>query len=59
MENKNQSFTHKVGDAIERAGEKISDMGATKIGNRISQTGDRIEHSQDEKTIDTTKNTDY
>ncbi|MEZ0393401.1 MAG: hypothetical protein ACAH59_14370 [Pseudobdellovibrionaceae bacterium] len=52
MENTNKNFTHKVGDAIEKAGEKVSDMGAPKVGNRITNAGDKIEHSQDEKPAD-------
>lgn len=46
---KKESFTHKVGDAIERLGEKVSDAGAKKLGQKIYQTGNKIEHSQDAK----------
>lgn len=52
MENtKNDKMSHKVGDAIERVGEKVSDMGAQKIGNRITNAGDRIEHSEDSAAV--------
>lgn len=44
-----ESFTHKVGDAIERAGEKLQDMGATKVGQAVYKAGNKIEHSQDNK----------
>lgn len=44
-----ESFTHKVGDSIERLGEKVSKAGATKIGNAIRNAGDKIEHSRDHK----------
>jgi hypothetical protein len=48
MENSNkEKFSQKLGDAVERAGEKVSNMGAVKTGHRISNLGDRIEHSQD------------
>ncbi len=55
MENKNNSkVSHKVGDAIEKVGQKISDMGAPKVGNSIYNSGDKIEHSSDQhKTTNT------
>ncbi len=43
------SFTHKVGDAIERVGEKLQEMGATKAGKAVYRAGNKIEHSQDKK----------
>lgn len=46
---KKEGFAHKVGDSIERLGEKVSNAGATKIGNAIRNAGDKIEHSQDDK----------
>lgn len=49
MEPKKETVTHKVGDAIERAGEKLKDAGAEKLGNAVYRTGNKIEHSQDEK----------
>lgn len=44
------SLSHKAGDALERAGEKVSNSGAPKIGKKISEAGDKLEHSQDKKT---------
>lgn len=45
----NAPLSKKVGDKIERAGQKISDAGATKVGNFISRMGDKLEHSSDPK----------
>lgn len=45
----NESLTHKAGEAIERAGEKIKGMGAQKVGDAVYKTGNKIEHSQDRK----------
>lgn len=42
-------LSKKVGDKIERAGKKISDAGATKVGSFISRVGDKLEHSRDPK----------
>jgi hypothetical protein len=44
---KDQGVKHKIGDAIERVGEKISDMGASKIGQKVSQVGNKIEHADE------------
>ena len=43
------SLTHKVGDAIERVGEKIADAGAGKIGRVVSDLGDKLEHAGEAK----------
>ena len=43
------SLSHKAGDALERAGEKISNAGHTKIGNAVSNAGDKLEHMNDNK----------
>lgn len=43
-------LSKKVGDKIERAGQKISNSGATKVGNFISRMGDKLEHSSDPKS---------
>lgn len=45
----NTPLSKKVGDKIERAGKKISDAGATKVGSFISRMGDKLEHSSDPK----------
>lgn len=49
FEQKKESVSHKVGDAIERAGQKISNAGAEKVGNAIYNAGDKIEHMNDNK----------
>ena len=46
---KKEGFTHKVGDGVERLGEKISNAGASKLGNAVYKTGNKIEHSRDAK----------
>jgi hypothetical protein len=46
---KKASLTHNVGDMIERLGEIISRMGATKLGTKVYQTGNKIEHMKDKK----------
>ncbi len=44
-----ESLTHKAGDAIERLGEKLQDMGATKVGQAVYKAGNKLEHSGDKK----------
>jgi predicted small secreted protein len=46
---KHESVSHKIGDAIERLGHKISDAGAKGIGQAISSVGNKIEHAGDDK----------
>ncbi len=36
-------LTDKLGNAVEKAGEKISDMGGEKVGQKIHDWGDRLE----------------
>lgn len=48
-----ESLTHKAGDAVERLGEKLQDMGATKVGQAVYKAGDKLEHSGDKKNEDT------
>ena len=48
----NKPLSKKVGDKIERAGQKISDAGAHKIGAFISKVGDKLEHSSDDEKPD-------
>ena len=43
------SLTRRLGDKIERVGEKLKDMGATKTGNAVYKVGNKIEHSKDSK----------
>ena len=44
-----KTLTHKVGDRLERLGEKLKDKGYTKTGNAVYKTGNKIEHSRDNK----------
>lgn len=44
---KNEPIAKKIGDKIERVGEKISHAGAEKIGTAVSRAGDKLEHSAD------------
>lgn len=46
---KDNSLTHKAGDIIERAGEKLKDMGAEKLGNAVYKAGNKLEHSEEKK----------
>lgn len=46
---KKEPMSKKAGDKIERLGDKVSNAGAHKIGNAISNAGDKLEHSQDPK----------
>lgn len=47
---KKSTFTQNLGDKIERLGEKISDAGATNIGQKIYRQGDKLEHKDDKVT---------
>lgn len=47
MQEHKQKAAHKVGDAIEKAGDKLQEMGATKAGAKVREAGDKLEHSQD------------
>jgi len=42
---KKKDWRDKVGDAVERAGHKISDAGMPKTGQKIHDLGDKIERS--------------
>lgn len=44
-----ESLLHKAGDAIERVGEKLKDMGAEKLGQAVYRAGNKLEHSDDAK----------
>ena len=50
IDNTKESFSHKVGDKVERFGEKISNAGAPKTGKVIYDTGNKIEHMNDDKS---------
>lgn len=44
---KSEPMTKKLGDKIERLGDKVSEAGAEKIGQKIHRAGDKLEHSED------------
>jgi hypothetical protein len=46
---KKENIARKVGDKIERLGEKISDAGAKGIGKAVYNAGNKLEHSMDDK----------
>ena len=48
-EEKSETIRHQVGDVVERAGEKLSEMGAEKLGRAVYRAGNKIEHSGEEK----------
>lgn len=45
----NAPLSKKVGDKLERVGQKISNSGAPKIGSFVSRMGDKLEHASDHK----------
>ena len=46
---KKESFTHKLGDAVEELGRKLQRAGASKVGRATYATGNKIEHARDSK----------
>ncbi|MGE0526125.1 MAG: hypothetical protein AB7G93_05415 [Bdellovibrionales bacterium] len=42
-----EGIVQRIGDAIERVGEKLSRSGARRLGRKVYKVGDRVEHSQD------------
>ncbi|GEM_PF-2774893 len=44
---KKESVSHKAGDMLERAGEKIKNAGADTVGNAIYKAGNKLEHMDD------------
>lgn len=44
-----ESISYKVGDGLERVGEKLKDMGAEKIGSAVYNAGNKMEHSDKAK----------
>lgn len=46
---KDNSISHKVGDTLERLGEKVIKAGAPKLGKVIYNAGDKLEHMNDKK----------
>ena len=49
LDPKKESFTHKVGEKVERFGEKVSNSGAPKVGKVIYDAGNKIEHMDQSK----------
>lgn len=49
MKSDKSSVTHRVGDAVEKFGEKVAEKGFTKTGEAIHKMGDKVEHLQDKK----------
>lgn len=47
---KNVTLTHKAGDALERLGEILSKVGATRIGQAVYNAGNKLEH-KNEKSV--------
>jgi len=39
-----ESLTHRIGDMIERIGERIQRTGSVKLGRRVYEFGNRLEH---------------
>lgn len=44
-----ETLSHKAGDAMERIGEKLKDVGAEKLGNAVYKAGNKLEHSSEKK----------
>ncbi len=42
---KDETIAQKVGDVVERVGEKLKDMGAEKLGSAVYSAGNKLEHS--------------
>jgi hypothetical protein len=50
MHNKD-SMSHRLGDSIERVGQKISDKGAPRVGEAVRKVGDKVEHLSEKKPL--------
>lgn len=46
---KKEGLRDKVGDAVEKLGDKVSGMGAGKVGKKIHDLGDKIEKHHNKK----------
>ncbi len=42
---KDETIAQKVGDVVERVGEKLKDMGAEKLGSAVYNAGNKLEHA--------------
>lgn len=47
MASSKNSFFYKLGDAIERLGEKLSKSGSSKWGKKVYDFGNKMEHSNE------------
>lgn len=43
FDQKKSGLKDKIGEAVEKVGNKVSDMGAESLGKRIHDAGDKIE----------------
>lgn len=48
---KDASITKKIGDAVEKFGDKVEHAGMKKLGDAIESLGDKIEHSGDKSKV--------
>jgi hypothetical protein len=44
---KKTTLSHKIGDVIERVGDFLTQCGASRLGARVYNAGNRIEHSKE------------
>jgi|GEM_PF-2962433 len=54
-ETQKPGMAHRLGDAIEKIGDKVEHAGFKKVGDAIEKLGDKIEHAQDSDTHEPTK----
>lgn len=47
---KKSGFTKRLGDGIEKVGDKVEHAGFKKLGDVIEQAGDKVEHLGDRRT---------
>ncbi len=48
---KQGGFNKKAGDVLERVGEKLTNVGATKIGKKIYDSGNKLEHKGERDAV--------
>jgi len=51
--NTKKGFTDKLGEVVEKAGDRIADAGAPGLGKKIHDAGDRLEktHSRSQSNV--------
>ncbi len=52
---KNESISRKIGDTVEKVGQKISNTGAKDLGDKVFNAGDKLEHMDEHRSDKTTK----